>query len=93
MESSGFQEKHGSFLLWSRRQLNEIAKIELILSMTKDITRACLIKKVLLESNAHIFIQKENVRPDINVNNIEFNEAVHKGGIDIQLCFFNLPII
>lgn len=53
----------------------------------KDITRACLTKNVLPESNAHIFIQQQNARPDINVKNIEFDEAVQKGGIGTRYGF------
>ncbi|KAH0650418.1 hypothetical protein KY284_030330 [Solanum tuberosum] len=51
-----------------------------ILSVTKDITRACLIEKVLpairskwpaSDSNIPIFIQQDNARPHIGVNDLE----------------------
>ncbi|XP_049383023.1 uncharacterized protein LOC125847448 [Solanum stenotomum] len=67
-----------------------------ILSMTKDITRNCLIEKVLpairskwpiSESNTPIFIQQDNARPHIDINDMEFNEAAREGGFDIRLCF------
>ncbi|XP_049373035.1 uncharacterized protein LOC125838026 [Solanum verrucosum] len=67
-----------------------------ILSVTKDITRDCLIKKVLpairskwpiSESNTLIFIQQDNARPHIDINDMEFNEAAREGGFDIRLCF------
>ncbi|KAH0730970.1 hypothetical protein KY289_002158 [Solanum tuberosum] len=67
-----------------------------IISVTKDITRACLIEKVLpairskwpaLDSNIPIFIQQDNARPHIGVNDLEFVEAAQKDGFDIRLCF------
>ncbi|KAH0746389.1 hypothetical protein KY285_008046 [Solanum tuberosum] len=66
------------------------------ISVTKDITRACLIEKVLpaitskwptSDSNIPIFIQQDNARPHIGVNDLEFVEAAQKGGFDIRLCF------
>ncbi|XP_049388575.1 uncharacterized protein LOC125864031 [Solanum stenotomum] len=67
-----------------------------ILSVTKDITRACLIEKVLpairskwpaSDSNIPICIQQDNARPHIGVNDLEFVEAAQKDGFDIKLCF------
>ncbi|XP_049394876.1 uncharacterized protein LOC125859215 [Solanum stenotomum] len=67
-----------------------------ILSVTKDITRACLIEKVhpairskwpASDSNIPIFIQQDNARPHIGVNDLEFVEAVQKDGFDIRLWF------
>ncbi|XP_015163525.1 uncharacterized protein [Solanum tuberosum] len=67
-----------------------------ILSVTKDITRACLIEKVLpairskwpaSTSSAPIFIQQDNARPHIGVNDLEFMEAAQRDGFDIKLCF------
>ncbi|XP_049394793.1 uncharacterized protein LOC125859114 [Solanum stenotomum] len=69
---------------------------KLIISVTKDITRACLIEKVLpairskwpaWDSNIPIFIQQDNARPHIGVNDLEFVEAAQKDGFDIRLCF------
>ncbi|KAH0645564.1 hypothetical protein KY284_033448 [Solanum tuberosum] len=67
-----------------------------ILLVTKDITRACLIEKVLpairskwpaSDSNIPICIQQDNARPHIGVNDLEFVEAAQKDGFDIKLCF------
>ncbi|KAH0678103.1 hypothetical protein KY284_019188 [Solanum tuberosum] len=67
-----------------------------ILSVTKDITRTCLIEKILpairskwpaSDSNILIFIQQDNARPHIGVNDLEFVEAAKKDGFDIRLCF------
>ncbi|XP_060215627.1 uncharacterized protein LOC132642464 [Lycium barbarum] len=67
-----------------------------ILSVTKDVTRSCLIEKVLpairskwllAHANAPIFIQQDNVRPHLSVNDLEFNEAAKQDGFDIRLCF------
>lgn len=67
-----------------------------ILSVTKDVTRTCLIEKVLpairskwplSRSNGPIFIQQDNARPHLGVNDVEFNEATRQGGFDIRLCF------
>ncbi|KAH0686007.1 hypothetical protein KY285_016550 [Solanum tuberosum] len=62
----------------------------------KDITRACLIEKVLpairskwpaSDSNIPIFIRQDNARPHSGVNDLEFVEAAQKDGFDIRLCF------
>ncbi|KAH0641978.1 hypothetical protein KY290_033580 [Solanum tuberosum] len=67
-----------------------------ILSVTKDITTACLIEKVLpairskwpaSDSNIPIFKKQDNARPHIGVNDLEFVEATQKDGFDIRLCF------
>ncbi|KAM3205576.1 hypothetical protein P3L10_028986 [Capsicum annuum] len=67
-----------------------------IQSVTKDITRACLIEKVLppirakwpaSDSNNPIFLQQDNARPHIGNNDLEFIEAAQQDGFDIRLCF------
>ncbi|XP_047258867.1 uncharacterized protein LOC124891098 [Capsicum annuum] len=67
-----------------------------IQSVTKDITRACLIEKVLLairakwpasDSNNPIFLQQDNARPHIGNNDLEFIEAARQDGFDIRLYF------
>ncbi|XP_047258601.1 uncharacterized protein LOC124890827 [Capsicum annuum] len=67
-----------------------------IQSVTKDITRACLIEKVLpairakwlaSDSNNPIFLQPDNARPHIGNNDLEFIEAARQDGFDIRLCF------
>ncbi|KAM3288791.1 hypothetical protein P3S67_022221 [Capsicum chacoense] len=67
-----------------------------IQSVTKDITRAFLIEKVLpairekwpaSDSNNLIFLQQDNARPHIGNNDFEFIDAARKDGFDIRLCF------
>ncbi|XP_047258880.1 uncharacterized protein LOC124891118 [Capsicum annuum] len=67
-----------------------------ILSVTKDISRACLIEKVLptirakwpaSDSNNPIILQQDNSRPHIGINDLEFIEAARQDGFDIRLCF------
>ncbi|KAH0650432.1 hypothetical protein KY290_032424 [Solanum tuberosum] len=79
-----------------RNNKNRIAgtiETKLILSVTKDITRSCLIEKVLpairskwpaSTSSAPIFIQQDNARPHIGVNDLKFMEATHRDGFDIK---------
>ncbi|KAM3326971.1 hypothetical protein P3S67_002097 [Capsicum chacoense] len=64
--------------------------------VTKDITRPCLIEKVLpairakwpaSDSNNPIFVQQDNARPHIGNNDLEFIEAARQDGFDIRLCF------
>ncbi|KAM3301964.1 hypothetical protein P3S67_016466 [Capsicum chacoense] len=66
-----------------------------IQSVTKDITRACWIDKVLpairakwpaSDSNNPIFLQQDNARPHIG-NDFKFIEAARQDGFDIRLCF------
>ncbi|KAM3326972.1 hypothetical protein P3S67_002098 [Capsicum chacoense] len=66
-----------------------------IQSVTKDITRACLIEKVLpairakwlaSDSNNPIFLQQDNARAHIGKNGLEFIEASRQDGFDIRLC-------
>ncbi|XP_047259423.1 uncharacterized protein LOC124891932 [Capsicum annuum] len=65
-------------------------------SVTKDITRVFLEEKVLpairakwpaSDSNNTIFLQKDNARPHIGKNDLEFIEAARQDGFDIRLCF------
>ncbi|GKC88696.1 hypothetical protein Tco_1149345 [Tanacetum coccineum] len=66
-----------------------------ILSVTKEITRSWLIQKVLPDIRAKwprghtgpIYIQQDNARPHIDVNDSEFLEAASRDGFDIRLCF------
>ncbi|XP_047257945.1 uncharacterized protein LOC124890142 [Capsicum annuum] len=67
-----------------------------IQSVTKDITRACLIEKVLpairakwpaSNSNNPTFLQQDNARPHIGNNDLEFIEVARQDGFDIRLCF------
>ncbi|XP_059281343.1 uncharacterized protein LOC132035041 [Lycium ferocissimum] len=67
-----------------------------ILCFTKDVTRICLIEKVLpairlkwplSDSNSPIFIQQNNAIPHLSIDDFEFNEAARQDGFDIRLCF------
>ncbi|GJV86140.1 hypothetical protein Tco_1526038 [Tanacetum coccineum] len=66
-----------------------------ILSVTKDVTRSWLIHKVLPAIRAKwpqghtgpIFIQQDNVKPHIDVNDVEFLQEVSRDGFDIRLRF------
>ncbi|KAM3328206.1 hypothetical protein P3S68_032898 [Capsicum galapagoense] len=67
-----------------------------ILSVTKDITRACLIEKVLpairakwpaSDSNNAIFLQLDNVRPHIGNTDLEFIETPEKIDLTLDCCF------
>nr|GME01584.1 Transposase, Tc1-like protein [Ipomoea batatas]GME17943.1 Transposase, Tc1-like protein [Ipomoea batatas]GME18569.1 Transposase, Tc1-like protein [Ipomoea batatas] len=62
-------------------------------SVNKEVTRKWLIDYVLpairakwpLSSSKSIFIQQDNARPHISVNDAEFLEAAQKDGFDIRL--------
>ncbi|KAL4590609.1 hypothetical protein LXL04_003546 [Taraxacum kok-saghyz] len=66
-----------------------------ILSVTKEVTRTWLIEKVLPDIRAKwpqsqvgpIFIQQDNAKPHIDVNDSEFLEAASRDGFDIRLTF------
>ncbi|KAM3233256.1 hypothetical protein P3L10_018615 [Capsicum annuum] len=67
-----------------------------IQSVTKEITRGCLIEKVIpairekwpaSDSNNPIFVQQDNVRPYIGNNDLKFIDATQQDGFDIRLCF------
>ena len=66
-----------------------------ILSVTKDVTRLWLIEKVLpairekwpTSHSGPIFIQQDNAKPHIAVNDSEFVEAASRDGFDIRLRF------
>ncbi|KAM3288111.1 hypothetical protein P3S67_021541 [Capsicum chacoense] len=69
---------------------------KLFQSVTKDITRACLIEKVLpairakwptSNSNNPVFLQQDNARPHIGNNDLEFIEDAQQDGFEIRLCF------
>ncbi|KAM3382168.1 hypothetical protein P3S68_007741 [Capsicum galapagoense] len=64
-----------------------------IQSVTKEITRACLIEKVLptirakwpaSDSNSPIFVQQDNARPHIGNNDLKSIEAAQQDGFDIS---------
>ncbi|GJR57485.1 hypothetical protein Tco_1499647 [Tanacetum coccineum] len=66
-----------------------------ILSVTKEVTRSWLIDKVLPAIRAKwpqghtgpIFIQQDNAKPHIDVNDDEFLQEASRDGFDIRLCF------
>ena len=66
-----------------------------ILSVNKDVTKSWLIEKVLPDIRAKwpqghtgpIFIQQDNAKPHVDVNDSEFLEAASRDGFDIRLCF------
>ncbi|KAL7598103.1 hypothetical protein Lser_V15G26393 [Lactuca serriola] len=66
-----------------------------ILSVNKEITKSWLIEKVLPDIRAKwprghtgpIFIQQDNAKPHVDVNDSEFLEAASRDGFDIRLCF------
>ncbi|XP_015161378.1 uncharacterized protein [Solanum tuberosum] len=69
----------------SKNQTAGTLETKPIISVTKDITRACLIEKVLpairskwpaSDSNIPIFIQQDNARPHIGVNDLEFSNPI-----------------
>ncbi|XP_071739090.1 uncharacterized protein [Rutidosis leptorrhynchoides] len=66
-----------------------------IFSVMKEVTRTWLIEKVLPTIRAKwpqghtgpIFIQQDNAKPHINVNDSRFLEEASRDGFDIRLCF------
>ncbi|GJS04025.1 hypothetical protein Tco_0320533 [Tanacetum coccineum] len=66
-----------------------------ITSVNKEVTRKWLIEKVLPDIRAKwprahtgpIYIQQDNAKPHIDVNDIDFMEAASQDGFDIRLCF------
>ena len=66
-----------------------------ILSVTKDVIRSCLIEKLLPaikekwphSSSRTIFIQQDNAKPHLDVNDAKFVEAARKDGFDIRLYY------
>nr|XP_016514427.1 PREDICTED: uncharacterized protein LOC107831196 [Nicotiana tabacum] len=80
----------------SKNRVAGTLEIKPILSVTKDVTRTCLIEKVLpvirskwplSQSNTPIFIQQNNARPHLSVNDLQFTEVARQDGFDIRLCF------
>ncbi|XP_059627408.1 uncharacterized protein LOC132270231 [Cornus florida] len=80
----------------SKNRMAETLETKLILSVTKDVIRSCLIEKVLpairkrwlcSSMTETIFIQQDNARPHIDPRDSEFLEAACKDGFDIRLCF------
>ena len=73
---------------------------KLILSITKDVTRSWLIEKVLPTIRAKwpqghegpIYIQQDNARPHISVNDSEFLEASSRDGL-IFVFVFNHQLV
>ncbi|XP_047259438.1 uncharacterized protein LOC124891977 [Capsicum annuum] len=99
-----FSGKIGIFSFVVKEPAKRISKIRTagtmetkpIQSVTKDITRACLIEKVLpairakwpaSDSNNPIFLQQDNARPHIGNNDLEFIKAARQDGFNIRLCF------
>ena len=66
-----------------------------ILSVTKDVTRSWLIKKVLPTIRARwpkgdtgpTYIQQDNMKPHIGVDDAEFIQEASRDGFDIRLRF------
>ncbi|XP_028061599.1 uncharacterized protein LOC114265064 [Camellia sinensis] len=67
-----------------------------IVSVTKDVIRACLIEKVLSAIQSKwpcssamntIFIQQDNARPQVDPFDVEFLEAASREGFDIRLSY------
>ncbi|GMI77351.1 hypothetical protein HRI_001404400 [Hibiscus trionum] len=66
-----------------------------ILSVTKDVTRSCLINKVLPVIRAkwpsfrdkNIFIQQDNAKPHIDIDDEQFLQAASLGDFNFQLFF------
>ncbi|XP_076903051.1 uncharacterized protein LOC143558005 [Bidens hawaiensis] len=66
-----------------------------ILSVTKEVMRSWLIDKVIpaiRDKWPHgdmgpIFIQQDNARPHINIDDEQFIQEASRGGFDIRLCF------
>ncbi|XP_028060307.1 uncharacterized protein LOC114263922 [Camellia sinensis] len=67
-----------------------------IVSVTKDVIRACLIEKVLLAIRSKwprfsamniIFIQQDNARPHVDPFDVRFLEASSREGFDIRLSY------
>ncbi|GJQ92920.1 ATPase ARSA2-like protein [Tanacetum coccineum] len=79
----------------SKNRVTGTLETKPILSVTKDVTRSWLIEKVLPAIRAKwprgptgpIFIQQDNARPHIDVNNRKFLEASSRDGLDIRLFF------
>ncbi|GKD78515.1 hypothetical protein Tco_1341136 [Tanacetum coccineum] len=76
----------------SKNRVSGTLETKPILSVTKDVTRSWLIEKVLPAIRAKwprgghtgpIFIQQDNARPHIDVNDQEFLEASSRDGFDI----------
>ncbi|KAK8498271.1 hypothetical protein V6N12_073898 [Hibiscus sabdariffa] len=69
-----------------------------ILYVTKDVTRSCLINKVLpairakwpSSSDKRIFIQQDNAKPHIDIDDEQFLQAASLDGFNFQL-FFQPP--
>ncbi|KAK8581732.1 hypothetical protein V6N12_071941 [Hibiscus sabdariffa] len=69
-----------------------------ILSVTKDVTRSCLINKVLhairakwpSSSEKRMFIQQDNAKPHIDVDDEQFLQVASLDGFNFQL-FFQPP--
>lgn len=66
-----------------------------ILSVTKDVTRSWMIQKVLPAIRSTwpqghtgpIYIQQDNAKPHIKVDDVEFLQEASRDGFDIRLCF------
>lgn len=65
-----------------------------IVSVTKDVICSCMIENLLpaikqkwpCSSSRTIFIQQDNAKPHLDINDMNFVEAARKDGFDIRLC-------
>ncbi|KAH7835801.1 hypothetical protein Vadar_029964 [Vaccinium darrowii] len=78
----------------SKNRATGTLETKAITAVTKDITRSCLIEKILLAIRAKwprcnetetIYIQQDNAKPHINGLDAQFVEAAFGGGFDIRL--------
>lgn len=68
---------------------------KVIINVTKDVIHNCLIEKFLSVVRAKwpkgcsrtLFIQQDNARPNINVNDVDFFGENSKDRFDVLLCF------
>nr|GEV32856.1 transposase, Tc1-like protein [Tanacetum cinerariifolium] len=79
----------------SKNRVAGTLEIKPILSVTKEVTRSWLIQKVLPAIRSTwpqgytgpIFIQQDNAKPHINVDDVEFLQEASRDGFDIRLRF------
>ncbi|GJU29414.1 hypothetical protein Tco_1173003 [Tanacetum coccineum] len=82
-------------LVYSKNRVAGTLETKPILSVTKEVTRSWLIQKVLPAIRSTwpqghtgpIFIQQDNAKPHINVDDVEFIQEASRDGFDIRLCF------
>lgn len=77
----------------SKNRIADTLETKACTSVTKDVYRACLLEQVLpqirkkwpLLSSPTIYIQQDNVRPQIRIDDEEFIHMSKKDGFDINL--------